>query len=525
VFANRTKSPRPCSIISIIILTSLLIYSPPNPLYAADLTSSYNILKNEYPEYVQKLVQGGATEAQIESFLVDLDNEVATLGTLNEANFNAVLYDALREVLTWRNNREVMQAMLTSFATEIEYTLTNKELHPNLLPLRNAVMESVLEDDSSSSSGGGGGGGGTQPSDDKVLDEVITQINKGNSVISLSLSSSTNLISLNAATLKKINKEGKTLELKGNGISFRLPPGAITEPTDSDFSISAQQISQTAAADSLSKLSSAYKLMGSVYELSATTDDSVSGFKFNKPITVTMQYTLSEDIPEDDLDVYYYDKDQGKWIAMNGTVDKSKKTITFTTTHFSKYAVMAYYPAEVQPPAVTTTHFTDLNGHWALDRINQLTALGAISGYPDGTFKPDKTISRAEFAVILVKAFKLTQKPGKVFIDTAGHWAKDYISTANAYGILNGISNDRFAPDELITREQIAYMVVKAAGLTRADGGKTFTDADKISPWAREAVDIASQNGIISGYADNTFNPRGNASRAEAATITANALK
>jgi hypothetical protein len=134
VLSNKSQSSKIGSLLSIIILTAMLIYPLYNPLYAADLTSSYRTLKNEYPEFVNRLVEGGATEAQIESFLVDLDNEVAKLGPLNEGNFNTVILDRFTEVITWRNNRDVLLALVSSFGPEIEYFEENNALPPELIP-------------------------------------------------------------------------------------------------------------------------------------------------------------------------------------------------------------------------------------------------------------------------------------------------------------------------------------------------------------------------------------------------------
>src|SRR5665647_1389412 len=176
------------------------------------------------------------------------------------------------------------------------------------------------------------------------------------------------------------------------------------------------------------------------------------------------------------------------------------------------------------PSIYASSKSTDINGHWAQSQIENLTAQNIISGYPDGTFKPDKTITRAEFATVLVKAFKLEIKTGKVFNDTANHWAKDYIATANAFGIANGYNNAIFGPNDAIRREQMAVMIVKAAGLEPLATGKVFSDDSKISAWAKNAVSIASGNNLISGYPDNTFKPQGSATRAEAAVVLNNSI-
>jgi GH43 family beta-xylosidase len=173
----------------------------------------------------------------------------------------------------------------------------------------------------------------------------------------------------------------------------------------------------------------------------------------------------------------------------------------------------------VVPKEETTVKLTDIAEHWANTNIRKLIALGAVEGYPDGTFKPNNSITRAEFVKFLVAALKLQPESGKVFKDTNSHWAKDYISTASAYGITNGYSNTLFAPDDLISREQMAVMVVNAAKLAISEDEVTFMDKGDISFWAVGAVSTAQKQGLIEGYLDNRFLPAGHATRAEAVTV------
>ena len=173
----------------------------------------------------------------------------------------------------------------------------------------------------------------------------------------------------------------------------------------------------------------------------------------------------------------------------------------------------------VIPPPAEEPVLTDIDGHRAKDSIEHLIEMGAISGYPDNTFRPDNPITRAEFATVLVKAMGLPVAGSKVFADTESHWAKEAISTAYAAGIISGYNEQSFGPDDLITREQMAVMVAKAAGLTGAAPELEYTDSQQISAWAREFVARAAAEKLISGYPDNTFRPADNATRAEAVTV------
>ncbi len=178
----------------------------------------------------------------------------------------------------------------------------------------------------------------------------------------------------------------------------------------------------------------------------------------------------------------------------------------------------------VDEPEPTGAVLKDIQGHWAQGNIEALVALGAVSGNPDGTFLPEKKISRAEFASMLVNAYKLQPGEAKVFADTETHWAREAISTAYANGIIGGYSEIQFGPDDTITREQMAIMIVKAAKATTGTGSADFSDSAAISAWAAPYVATAVENKFMSGYPDNTFGPAKGASRAEAVTVIFNAL-
>jgi len=167
---------------------------------------------------------------------------------------------------------------------------------------------------------------------------------------------------------------------------------------------------------------------------------------------------------------------------------------------------------------------SDIAGHWAEQSFNQLIQAQYISGYPDGTFRPDTTITRAEFVTILVKTFQLDPATGKVFDDTGSHWASAEIATAQAHSIIEGFSDTSFGPDDPVTREQMVVMILKACQiepLGQVESNTEFEDSSQISDWANDDVFIANQEKLITGYADGTFKPQAETTRAEAVTVIA----
>lgn len=289
------------------------------------------------------------------------------------------------------------------------------------------------------------------------------------------------------------------------GATIEIPASAVS----ADIEVKVEKVSPSGLpvpADS--------KLISDVFEIAKD-----KAGDFAKPVVITLPFDKSRvDTGKYDISIYWLDEGAKKWVELdNVKVDLASGKASGEVRHFTKFAVLATEKTEAA--------LKDIAGHWAESYINQLVGLGAITGYPDGTFRPDNRITRAEFVTVLVKAFNLPQQGSKVFNDTAGHWARSYIAAAAASGVVKGYDESTFGPDDLITREQMALMVVKAAGLKAASGGKTFSDGDQISEWAKGAVDTASACNVIGGYPDGTFKPKDNATRAESATVIVKALK
>jgi len=252
---------------------------------------------------------------------------------------------------------------------------------------------------------------------------------------------------------------------------------------------------------------------------------------FKKPVTITLRYEKNKyDTAKYDLAIYWLDESKGRWEKLgNISVDEEKGIVEGETEHFTKFAVLAVEKdteqEKLEEPEQFTILLTDIEGHWAEEFIMTLVNLDAIKGYPDNTFKPNNNITRAEFATVLVRAFSPETKSDRVFADTKSHWAKDFIATAAANGIVLGYDENTFGPDDLITREQMAVMITRALKISFQDSNIAFADKANISAWAKDSVTAAVEKGIIEGYPDNTFKPLGKATRAEAVTVIVKALQ
>lgn len=170
--------------------------------------------------------------------------------------------------------------------------------------------------------------------------------------------------------------------------------------------------------------------------------------------------------------------------------------------------------------------FTDVEGHWASEAILKLAAAGVITGYPDGTFKPSRSLTRAEFVTLLVHALKLEMHREPIFTDSANHWASEAISIAQDYGLIKGYNANTFGPDDRITREQMAAVIARMYAGDRVPSSEelpalAYEDAADISAWAADAVHWVTGQQIMIGNDHRQFRPKGFTSRAEAAVVLA----
>lgn len=160
---------------------------------------------------------------------------------------------------------------------------------------------------------------------------------------------------------------------------------------------------------------------------------------------------------------------------------------------------------------------------WYAGAINYVTEQGLMSGTGGGRFSPDAPMTRAMLAAIL---YRNEGQPPVVdigaFSDVKDGWYARAVNWAAASGIVSGYGDGRFGVNDNITREDLAAILWRYAGRPTASPSQDFSDESSIAGYASTAVDWARANGIISGKGNNRFDPRGNATRAEIATMIMN---
>jgi hypothetical protein len=177
--------------------------------------------------------------------------------------------------------------------------------------------------------------------------------------------------------------------------------------------------------------------------------------------------------------------------------------------------------------ANTMMDFADTHGHWAKQSIDTFLKMQLISGYEDGTFRPNGNVTRAEFATMLSRAFNIQvgNSTNITFKDLDKHWAKDVIVSLAAAGVIQGYEDGTFMPEQTITREEMVIMLSRIVNLNNVakDTSKGhFTDLSR--SYVASEIQTAAQAGIVNGKGNDRFDPKGNATRAEALEIILNAL-
>jgi transglutaminase-like putative cysteine protease len=195
---------------------------------------------------------------------------------------------------------------------------------------------------------------------------------------------------------------------------------------------------------------------------------------------------------------------------------------------FGKQQVDLKYLTLSQTFDVYLVRYKDVPYDYAFyTRIMDLSEKNIINGYSDQTFRPLNNLTRAQAAIIIVRALGLEFK-GKVsdFSDVpSSHSAYEYISAAYEAGIINGYSIDNtFRPNLFVTRQQIAVMIQRAFNVVHSGKTTAFTDVTD-NMQTKVFIETLASQGIINGYQDGTFKPFNNATRAQFSSMIYNALR
>ena len=191
------------------------------------------------------------------------------------------------------------------------------------------------------------------------------------------------------------------------------------------------------------------------------------------------------------------------------------------------------YLAQLSGDFDISERFLDLEGHWGRDQVLTLAEAGLVNGMDAHHFEPDRRVTRAMFVTVLGRMHGVHEDfiAPLSFIDVQeADWFAPYVTWASLSGIVTGYEDGTFAPNKEITREQMALILIRYCEaydcrLEEREYETPFTDEGSISPWALDAVLKSRRCGLINGRDDGSFDPSGTATRAEMCAVMARLME
>ncbi|MFE8698111.1 S-layer homology domain-containing protein [Cytobacillus sp. FJAT-53684] len=322
---------------------------------------------------------------------------------------------------------------------------------------------------------------------------------------------------LNASTINKLVESNKSLKVSTKELSMLLSPELLKGLSVKD-TVKVSVASKTINEKDLPVTVVGQKFLSDLFDLTITLGKDKKVSTFSAPVQVFIKVDKNKINNPKKTSAYYLNEKAKEWEYSGGKLVNNEWI--FQTSHFSKYTIVE-----------NSKTFTDVKAqNWAKEYIETLAARTIIKGKTTDTFGPNDQITRAQFAVLIARALQLPQKAYQGnFKDVPAslEWSVKEIEAANAAGIVEG-SNGKFNPNDQITREQMATIIVRAIEyenkelLKGLNGKKTFADASTIASYAKEAVGIAAELEIVNGITKNSksvFAPKENATRAEASKM------
>ncbi|BEP30370.1 S-layer homology domain-containing protein [Helicovermis profundi] len=540
-----------------IFISLLVIMMFSNSVFSTDFVNVYDNLKSNYPSFVSRMINGGTSEAEIKSFLVDLSNEVNSTENLTESNFNSVMYNSLKKVLFKDGQMGMVKdkhynftiTLLSVFSNEISKTLETKTLSGDLAALSSSVKSAVLNNntnesniiapsDSKMNNVSPPSTGGSIASLGQTLDEekveknvldVTTKILGSKKELAIEKESFTNFVETEIKALKdkKVKEEIRnynaikidlTSKSLGKEFEIKIPPLDKAINAANEVEIDTENVNLSFDRESLtdedkkSQLTLNVKEDNNIYNIKLYVgNNSIS--KFKKPIKITLPYKLKSGEEGKFLSVFYVDA-LGKLTPMGGVYKEGK--ITFSTNHLSAFTVK-----------INEKKFSDLKGYdWAKDKINSLASKGIINGKSQMLFDPSSPITRAEFTALITRMLSYSESNKEIdFKDVKkGKWYYENVKTAYEFGLMKGVSETNFNPEGGITTEEVLTVlsrIMKSKGYITPnynDISKTYSE-NEISSWAKDDVGLTISLNLNKDIPLKDFIPNQKITRAEVASM------
>ncbi len=377
----------------------------------------------------------------------------------------------------------------------------------------------------------------TIKADDAAIQKLVNDGAKG-TVITLPVNSAADVVTgqLNGQTVKTMEQREAVLEVKTNNVTYKLPASQIniddiSKQLGQQVELKDVRVDVTIAAPSADTVKIVedaankdnYQIVVNPVEFNITCTsggNTVEVTKFNAYVERTVAIPDGVDSAKITTGIIVESDGTARHVPTKITVVNGRHYAVINSLTNSTYSVI-WHPLE----------FSDVIGHWAREAVNDMGSRMVISGIGNGMFEPDRDITRAEFAAILVRGLGLQPGEGsKSFKDVdSSKWYSDYIKTAYEYKIISGYDADTFGPSDKITREQAMAMTARAMAITELptdiSSGETdkllagFTDAAQAADYAKDSIAVCVKTGVVSGRSSTIVAPKDNITRAEIAVI------
>lgn len=181
---------------------------------------------------------------------------------------------------------------------------------------------------------------------------------------------------------------------------------------------------------------------------------------------------------------------------------------------------VTFLDLEIEVPVQIDCLFKDSAQSWAFIQIEELAAAGIVKGFADGSFRPAQVVTRAEMTALLARLLNWPPASKEAhFQDKLPEWAKGVISAGVAQNIVKGYPDGTFKANEPVTRAEMCAILDRALKLEPTKQKLNFQDTMAIPGWAKESISRVVASGLIKGYEDNTLRPKAHITRAEMATV------
>ncbi|RAU93853.1 DNRLRE domain-containing protein [Paenibacillus sp. YN15] len=245
---------------------------------------------------------------------------------------------------------------------------------------------------------------------------------------------------------------------------------------------------------------------------------------FAKPVLVRIRLASGMPGAGRQPALYYYDNQTGKWVKIGGTLQDG--FVGAQVDHFTVFAVFAEAPGQEKPVKTEPPlmGFADISGHWGEAAIKRAVQYKLVDGYDGGLFLPDRSLTREELAVMLWRAAgqQAAAAGGAAFTDEdrISPWALEAVRHAAARGWIEGYEDGSLRPQALVTRAEMAVLLMRMC----QDGPWTlaatgFSDDGNIPQWAKSFIAHAVEAGYLEGRGENRFEPLAPVTRAEMAAV------